>query len=173
MAGTVLAYEMWRSGRDVRSGKCPKRPLGLTPWREEPFAQNDPILAQVSRADLRSIYTDGLQAVAAAADLAALEAARVRFLGRKAELVLLLRSIAELPPEERREVGKMGNLIRVALEEAVEIQAPGAGDQRPGRRPGQGPGGRHAARLVVASGTSASGHSDPARDRGHLHRHGL
>ena len=61
-----------------------------------------------------------MDAVAAAADLAALEAARVRFLGRKADLVLLLRSIPELPVEERPEVGKLGNLIRKELETAVE-----------------------------------------------------
>jgi phenylalanyl-tRNA synthetase alpha chain len=61
-----------------------------------------------------------MEAVAAAADLAALEAARVRFLGRKADLVLLLRSIPELPVEERPEVGKLGNLIRKELETAVE-----------------------------------------------------
>jgi phenylalanyl-tRNA synthetase alpha chain len=84
--------------------------------------QNDRILAEVSRADLRSVYTGGLEAVAGATDLGGLEAVRVRFLGRKAELVLLLRSIAELPPEERREVGKMGNLIRTTLEEAVEAR---------------------------------------------------
>jgi phenylalanyl-tRNA synthetase alpha chain len=46
----------------------------------------------------------------------------VRFLGRKAELVLLLRSVAELPAEERRDVGKAGNLVRAALEEAVEAR---------------------------------------------------
>jgi phenylalanyl-tRNA synthetase alpha chain len=61
-----------------------------------------------------------VDAVAAAADLAALEAVRVRFLGRKADLVLLLRSIPELPVEERPEVGKLGNLIRKELETAVE-----------------------------------------------------
>ncbi len=83
---------------------------------------SDPILEQVSRADLRSIYTAGREAIASAADLASLEAARVHFLGRKAELVLLLRTIPELPAEERPEVGKVGNLIRKALEEAVEAR---------------------------------------------------
>ncbi len=81
---------------------------------------NDPILEQISRADLKSIYAGGLEAIAAAGDLVALEAARVRFLGRKAELVLLLRTIPELPVEERPEVGKVGNLVRKALELAVE-----------------------------------------------------
>ena len=81
---------------------------------------NDPILEQVERADLRSIYAAGLAAIEAAADLDALEGARVKYLGRRAELVSLLRSISGLPPEERKEVGQSGNLVRTALEEAVE-----------------------------------------------------
>jgi phenylalanyl-tRNA synthetase alpha chain len=83
---------------------------------------SDPILEQMSRADLRETYTGGLAAIAGAGDLNALENARVRFLGRKAELVLLLRSIPELPAEERSEVGKVGNLVRKALENAVEAR---------------------------------------------------
>jgi phenylalanyl-tRNA synthetase alpha chain len=82
----------------------------------------DAILQQITRDDLRHIYTDGLSGVAAASDLATLEDVRVRFLGRKAELVLLLRSISELPPEQRPEVGKVGNLVRKALEDAVEAR---------------------------------------------------
>lgn len=46
----------------------------------------------------------------------------MRFLGRKAELTLLLRSIPELPVAERPEVGKVGNLIRRELEAAVETR---------------------------------------------------
>ena len=84
------------------------------------ISTDDPILAQVSRPDLRTIYTEGMAAIAAATDLGTLEAVRVRFLGRKADLVLLLRSIPELPAEQRPEVGKVGNLIRKALETAVE-----------------------------------------------------
>lgn len=80
---------------------------------------NDPILAQVTRADLRTIYGEGASAISTAADLDALESARVKFLGRKSELVLLLRSIPELSADERRDVGKSGNLVRSALEAAV------------------------------------------------------
>ena len=46
----------------------------------------------------------------------------MQYLGRKSELVVLLRSISELPPEERREVGKAGNLVRTALEQALEAR---------------------------------------------------
>jgi phenylalanyl-tRNA synthetase alpha chain len=83
---------------------------------------SDPILEQVTRADLRDLYSTGLSAISAAKDPAGLEAARVRCLGRKAELVLLLRSIAGLAPDERREVGRSGNLVRNALEAAVEAR---------------------------------------------------
>jgi phenylalanyl-tRNA synthetase alpha chain len=63
-----------------------------------------------------------MDAIDLAADLATLESARVRFLGRKADLVLLLRTIPELPPGERPEVGRVGNLIRKGLEAAVEAR---------------------------------------------------
>ncbi len=82
--------------------------------------QNDPILEQISREDLRAIYLDGLAAISGAADLAELAEARVRFLGRKARLVQLLRSLGELPVEERPEVGRVGNLVRRALEAKAE-----------------------------------------------------
>ena len=80
------------------------------------------IFEQISRDDLRGIYTEGLDAIEGATDLASLEAVRVSFLGRKAGLTLLLRSIPELPPDERPEVGKVGNLIRKELEATLETR---------------------------------------------------
>ncbi|MHB0979783.1 MAG: phenylalanine--tRNA ligase subunit alpha [Thermoleophilia bacterium] len=76
----------------------------------------------MQRDDLRAIYTEGLAAVEAATSLAVLEEARVRFLGRKAELTNLLRSIPQLPTEERPGVGKFGNLVKRALEETLEAR---------------------------------------------------
>ncbi len=60
------------------------------------------------------------QAIAAAADTAALEELRVRFLGRKAELPNLLRGVAQLPPEQRGTVGRAANEARKALEALVD-----------------------------------------------------
>ena len=59
-------------------------------------------------------------AMAAAADSAALEDLRIRYLGRKAELPNLLRGVGDLPPEERGTVGKAANQARTALEELIE-----------------------------------------------------
>lgn len=56
-----------------------------------------------------------------AADSAeALDQVRIRFLGRKAELVVLLRSIPELSEEERPVVGRFGNLVKKELEACLE-----------------------------------------------------
>jgi phenylalanyl-tRNA synthetase alpha chain len=59
-------------------------------------------------------------AIDAAPDSHALEEARIRYLGRKAELPNLLRSVADLAPEERAATGKAANQARRALEDAIE-----------------------------------------------------
>ena len=69
---------------------------------------------------LAAIYHTGRDTILRAADLAALEQARVQVLGRKSALTEFLRSIPTLPAEERPLVGKGGNLIRKELEELVE-----------------------------------------------------
>ena len=61
-------------------------------------------------------------AVEAAPDSAALEAARVRFLGRRAELPNLLRGVAELAPAQRGPVGRAANEARRALEARIEAR---------------------------------------------------
>jgi phenylalanyl-tRNA synthetase alpha chain len=61
--------------------------------------------------------------IAAAAGGEALEQLRVRYLGRKAELPQMLRGVAQLPPEQRGEVGKAANRARQALEALIEARA--------------------------------------------------
>jgi phenylalanyl-tRNA synthetase alpha chain len=59
-------------------------------------------------------------AIASASDSAALEEARIKYLGRKAELPNLLRSVAQLEPEERATTGKAANEARQAIEALLE-----------------------------------------------------
>jgi phenylalanyl-tRNA synthetase alpha chain len=59
-------------------------------------------------------------AVTAATTSAALEEARVRYLGRRAELPNLLRSVAQLPPDQRAATGQAANRARQALEHQIE-----------------------------------------------------
>jgi phenylalanyl-tRNA synthetase alpha chain len=72
---------------------------------------------------LARLAEEGERAVLEARTPAALEDLRVRYLGRKAELPLILRSVASLPPEERAEVGKLGNEARRALDALIEERA--------------------------------------------------
>jgi phenylalanyl-tRNA synthetase alpha chain len=51
-----------------------------------------------------------------------LEQLRVRYLGRKAELPQMLRGVAQLPPEQRGEVGKAANQARQSLEALIEAR---------------------------------------------------
>ena len=71
-------------------------------------------------ARLKEIRGEAEEAIAAAGSAAELEELRVRYLGRKAELTLMLRSIKDLPPEQRGPVGKGGNEVKQVLEAQLE-----------------------------------------------------
>jgi phenylalanyl-tRNA synthetase alpha chain len=72
---------------------------------------------------IEAIRNEAEAAIAAAGSSAELEEARIRFLGRKAELPQLLRSVRDLPAEERGAVGKVGNQTRQAIEARLEARA--------------------------------------------------
>jgi phenylalanyl-tRNA synthetase alpha chain len=72
---------------------------------------------------LGALRGEAERAVASAASSEEIEALRVRFLGRKAELTQTLRSIASLPVEQRAALGKQANETREALEQLIEAQA--------------------------------------------------
>jgi phenylalanyl-tRNA synthetase alpha chain len=59
---------------------------------------------------------DAESAIAAAGSAGELEEVRVRYLGRKAQLTQALRSIGDLPHDERGPVGKEANEVKRALE---------------------------------------------------------
>ncbi len=71
---------------------------------------------------LAVLLESGRDAILAAADLEALEQARVATLGRKSALTEMLRSISSLPAEERPLVGKHGNIVRRELEALVDAR---------------------------------------------------
>ena len=70
--------------------------------------------------DLDALVSDAQARIAAAEDSAALEDVRIEVLGRKAPLVLALRELGSLDPEERRTRGADLNRARRSLEELVE-----------------------------------------------------
>jgi len=70
--------------------------------------------------DLRALEDAGTAAIAAAAGLGDLEQVRVEFLGRKSRLTQLLRSVGQLPPEQRRAAGGEANRVKNRLQELLE-----------------------------------------------------
>jgi phenylalanyl-tRNA synthetase alpha chain len=71
-------------------------------------------------ADLAQLRTEAEAAVAGAGSTAELEELRVRYLGRKSELTAMLRSIGELPAEERGPAGKQANEVRRFVEAVLQ-----------------------------------------------------
>jgi phenylalanyl-tRNA synthetase alpha chain len=67
-----------------------------------------------------TLRSEAEAAIAAAASTAELEEARVKWLGRKAELPNMLRGVAQLPAEQRGAMGRALNEARKALEALVE-----------------------------------------------------
>jgi phenylalanyl-tRNA synthetase alpha chain len=72
---------------------------------------------------IEAIEAEAGAAISGAGDTATLEDVRVRYLGRKAELPNLLRSVAELPVEERAATGQAANRARQGLQEAIARRA--------------------------------------------------
>ena len=65
---------------------------------------------------LDELKQTALRELEAVKDLPNLESWRVRYLGRKSELTNMLRSLAELPIEERKSAGALANRIKTELE---------------------------------------------------------
>jgi len=59
------------------------------------------------------------EAISNAADPVALDAARVRFLGKKGELTAILKGMGKLTPDERKAVGQAANDARAVIEQAL------------------------------------------------------
>ena len=107
-------------------------------------------------ARLAKLGAEGEAAIAAASTVAELEDLRVHYLGRKAELTTMLRSIGDLPPEQRGPVGKGGNEVKRALESLLDERVSGL----------------RAVELDERLGTDAIDVTlpgDPPRAPGHLH----
>ena len=69
---------------------------------------------------LNRIKAEALEAIASPeTDDAALEALRIKYLGKKGELTAVLRGMGQLSPEERPVVGQIANEVRAEIEAAI------------------------------------------------------
>jgi len=106
--------------------------------------------------ELSSVVQQALDEVAACGDLAALDEARVRWLGKKGALTEQLKSLGALPAAERPAAGQRINEAKVRLQDTIEarrallesaeverklaagridVTAPGRGEERGGLHP--------------------------------------
>jgi phenylalanyl-tRNA synthetase alpha chain len=94
--------------------------------------------------------------VAAASSPEEIEALRVRYLGRKSELTLALRSIGEMPAEERGPFGQRANEVRQELTALIEQKAARLDEER-------------LAASLAEDGIDVTLPGDPPRPGGRLH----
>lgn len=90
------------------------------------------------REALEQIRSNALAALAAARDETAIEALRLRYLGRKGELTLAMRGLRDVSAEERPAIGALVNQIKDEIEarvgEALNGARAGARTQQAGER---------------------------------------
>ncbi|HEX7201118.1 MAG TPA: phenylalanine--tRNA ligase subunit alpha, partial [Dongiaceae bacterium] len=72
--------------------------------------------------DLSTIRSEARGAVQQAADLAALEVARVAALGKKGSVTGLMKTLGGLAPEQRKEFGALVNQLKGEIEAALEAR---------------------------------------------------
>lgn len=111
--------------------------------------------------DLEELTQSATSAVASAEDLAALDAVRVEYLGKKGKLTELLKQLGQLPADERPAAGQRINEAKETVQAAIEMRKQvlqqAALDKRleaervdvtlPGR--GQRPGGLHPVTRIM------------------------
>jgi phenylalanyl-tRNA synthetase alpha chain len=70
--------------------------------------------------EIEDLRAQALGAIEGAEDLERLDEVRVRFVGRRSELVAAQRALKDLPAEERKERGKQLNELRTTLQAALD-----------------------------------------------------
>lgn len=68
---------------------------------------------------LESIAINGVAEIEKCVDLKALDEARVKYLGKTGELTQILRGMKDIPPEDRRDIGALANMVREKIEKAL------------------------------------------------------
>lgn len=79
--------------------------------------QDNPLVAE-----LEDVRTQALTHLDETADLTALDAWRIQYLGRKGALTNVMRGIGKLSPDQRPAVGQVSNEVKEALEHAFDAR---------------------------------------------------
>lgn len=80
--------------------------------------------------ELKSIRNNAVSLIMEAGTLKELEEIKLQFLGRSGSLTQAMKQMAKLPLEERKEVGKQANEVKVIIENAIREQERQFGHKR-------------------------------------------
>jgi len=69
---------------------------------------------------IEQIHQDFLESLNSAKNALEIQALSVQYLGRKGLITGVLKSISQLPKEERPEAGKKANQVRIAVDNAIQ-----------------------------------------------------
>jgi len=74
------------------------------------------------KSKINKIKNLALEEISKAKNIVDLEKLKVKYLGRKSELVDVLRGLKDLSEDERKEVGEMANKLREEMEDSIKYQ---------------------------------------------------
>jgi phenylalanyl-tRNA synthetase alpha chain len=72
-----------------------------------------------ARDQIQSIRDEFARSLASVQSSSQVDEIRTKFLGRKSPLTTVLRGVKDLPPDEKREIGKLANELRLEIEEKL------------------------------------------------------
>ena len=78
--------------------------------------------------DLENLLQQASAAISQSSDMAALDAVRVAYLGKKGEITAQLKNLGQLPAEERPAAGQAINRVKVQIQELLEARKAALGD---------------------------------------------
>jgi len=87
--------------------------------------------------EIEELSKKALEDLGEVSDEKALEVWRIKYLGRKSQLNNILRSLEDLPVEERKAVGAAANKVKTELEHALEKKRQKLEEERLGRMAGE------------------------------------
>jgi len=82
---------------------------------------------------LEAIRAEAFQAIEDAEDDQALDAIRIRYLGRKGKLTGVLKTVGTLPPEQRPLIGRLANQYKQEIEQGINRKRDRLGSRRLGK----------------------------------------
>jgi phenylalanyl-tRNA synthetase alpha chain len=81
-----------------------------------------PSMEMIMKEQIQKISLDSREKISRCATIDEIENLRVQILGRKGELTQILRTLGNMSPEERSEIGKLSNEIKAELESAIDAR---------------------------------------------------